>query len=78
MHTHTRSIQHKVFEVWRSPGRFTKNPDLIQLPSGRLIFVYADDDAHWAQESECLTLIASDDLGSSWYKLGEVARAVQP
>jgi len=78
MRGHTRSIADKTFEVWRSPGRFTKNPDLVQLPSGRLMFVYADDDAHWAQESEILTLVASDDLGKTWYKFKEVAKAVQP
>jgi len=78
MLTHTRSIKDRGFKVWRSPGRFTKNPDMVQLPSGRLMLVYADDDAHWAQESEVLTLVASDDLGTSWYKFGEVARAVQP
>ena len=78
MHIHTRSVCHKVFEVWRSPGRFTKNPDLVQLPSGRLLFVYSDTDAHWAQDSQILTLVASDDEGKSWYKFKEVARAEQP
>ena len=78
MYIHTRSVAHKTFDVWRSRGRFTKNPDLVQLPSGRLIFVYADTDAHWAQESVVLTLIASDDQGHSWYKFKEVARSVLP
>ena len=78
MHIHTRSVCHKVFEVWRSPDRFTKNPDLVQLPSGRLLFVYSDTDAHWAQDSQILTLVASDDEGKSWYKFKEVARAEQP
>jgi hypothetical protein len=78
MQIHTRSVAHKVFEVWRSPGRFTKNPDLVQLPFGRLLFVYADNDAHWPLESEVLTFVASDDVGRTWYKFGEVARAVQP
>ena len=27
---HTRSIAKKVFEIWRSPERFTKNPDIIK------------------------------------------------
>jgi hypothetical protein len=26
-----------VFDVWRNEGRFTKNPDIIELPSGRLV-----------------------------------------
>jgi hypothetical protein len=78
IHTHTRSVRAKVFDVWRSPGRFTKNPDLVQLPSGRLLFVYSDTDAHWAQKSEVITLVASDDGGKSWFKFKEVARAEQP
>ena len=78
MYTHTRSVAEKVFQVWRSPGRFTKNPDLIQLPSGRLMLVYSDTDAHWAQNSEILTLLASDDLGKTWFKFHELAKAVQP
>jgi hypothetical protein len=51
---------------------------LIQLSSGRLLFVYSDTDAHWAQKSEILTLVASDDGGHTWYKFKEVARAEQP
>ena len=78
MHTHTRSVREKVFDAWRSPGRFTKNPDLVQLASGRMLFVYSDTDAHWAQKSEVLTLVASDDGGKNWYKFKEVARAEQP
>ncbi len=78
MHTHPRSVRDTVFDAWSSPGRFTKNPDLIQLSSGRLLFVYSDTDAHWAQESEILTLVASDDGGETWYKFKEVARAEQP
>lgn len=75
---HTRSVNHKTFDVWRNPDRFTKNPDLVQLPSGQLMFVYADTDAHWARENVVLTLIASDDQGRTWYKLNEVARADLP
>ena len=74
---HPRSVADKVFDVWRSPGRFTKNPDLIQLPSGRLMLVYSDTHQHWAQESEVLTLLASDDLGRTWSKFREVAMADQ-
>ena len=78
MHRHTRTVVDRVFDVWRSPGRFTKNPDLVQLPSGRMLFVYSDTDAHWAQESEVLTLVASDDGGKTWRKFKEVAVARQP
>ena len=69
---HTRSVRQKVFEVWRSPGRFTKNPDVIALPSGRLMLIYSDTDSHWSQETQILTLLASDDLGRTWFKHREV------
>ena len=75
LYRHPRSINERVFEVWRSPNRFTKNPDLIQLPSGRLMLVYSDNDQHWSQETQILTLLASDDLGQHWYKFNEVAMA---
>ncbi len=70
---HTRSIQDRVFEVWRSPGRFTKNPDIVAL-SRRLLLVYADTDRHLSQENQVLTLLASDDQGRSWFRFREVAR----
>lgn len=71
---HTRSVVDKVFEIWRSPGRFTKNPDMIRLPSGRLMLIYSDTDAHWSQKNQILTLLASDDNGKTWFKHREVAR----
>ena len=69
------SLHHTTFEVWRSPGRFTKNPDLVRLPSGRLLLVYADTDRHWASDYVILTLLASDDGGRTWSKQAEVARS---
>lgn len=75
MHTHSRSVAHKVFEVWPSPGRFTKNPDIVRLPNARLLLVYSDNDAHWSQESQILTILASDDDGLVWFKLAEVDSA---
>ena len=69
---HPRSVNDKAFQVWPSPGRFTKNPDLIQLPSGRLMLVYSDTDSHWSQVNQVLTILASDDLGRTWYKVSEV------
>jgi len=48
MHIHPRSVAHKVFDIWRSPGRFTKNPDLIRLPSGRLMLVDSGKRRWWA------------------------------
>ena len=69
---HTRSVADKVFEVWRSSGRFTKNPDVVQLSSGRLLLVYNDCDGHGSIETQILTILASDDLGQTWYKFKEV------
>ena len=78
MHSHPRSFNDRVFVAWRSPGRFTKNPDIVKLPSGRLLLVYSDTDGHWAQVSEILTLLKSDDGGRTWEKHREIAVARQP
>jgi len=75
VYRHPRSVAEKVFDVWRSPGRFTKNPDIVRLPTGRLLLVYSDNDAHWSQETQVLTILASDDDGRSWQKLAEVDSA---
>ena len=72
---HPRSLAHKVNEIWRSPGRFTKNPDIVALPDGRYLLVYADVDAHWSLEDQILVILASDDRGKTWFKLSEVDRA---
>jgi hypothetical protein len=47
-----RSLHIRSYAAWRSPGRFTKNPDMVRLPTGRLLFVYSDNDSHWSQEME--------------------------
>ncbi|MCY3945819.1 MAG: sialidase family protein [Anaerolineaceae bacterium] len=75
MYIAPRSVDHKVFEIWRNPGRFTKNPDLISLPSGRLMLIYADTDAHWSMKNQVLTLLASDDDGRTWFKYREIDEA---
>ena len=69
------SLHHTTFDVWRSPGRFTKNPDIVRLPSGRMLLVYADTNQHWASDFVILTLLASADGGRTWDKQAEVARA---
>lgn len=71
-----RSVADRVFAVWRSPGRFTKNPDIIALPSGRLLLVYNDTITHLCQGSTILTLLASDDGGRTWFKQREVTNRV--
>ena len=75
MHTHTRSVAHKIFDAWRSPGRFTKNPEIVVLPNDRMLLVYADTDAHWSMKNQILTLLASDDGGQTWHKHMELDRA---
>lgn len=75
MHQHPNSVANKTFEVWRSPGRFTKNPDIVEMPSGTLILVYADTDSHWSQVNQVLTILASEDEGKTWHKRAEVAEA---
>ena len=72
---HTRSIAHQVFEIWRTPGRFTKNPDIIRTHAGRLLLIYSDVDAHWSLENQVLTLLASDDDGETWFRHREIDRA---
>ena len=61
MYMHPRSIVDKVFTIWPGRGRFTKNPDIVRLPEGRLLLVYSDTDQHWSQEAQILTILASDD-----------------
>lgn len=75
MHIHPRSIAHKAFDVWRIPGRFTKNPDIIELSSGRLMLIFADTDSHWSQENQILTLLASDDGGRTWFHHRDIDHA---
>ncbi len=75
MYIHSRSVAEKVFDVWRSPGRFTKNPDIIRLESGRLLLVYSDTESHWGESKQILTILYSDDDGNTWAKLSEVASA---
>ncbi len=75
MLNHPRTVAHKVFDIWRSPGRFTKNPDIVVLPTGRRLLIYSDVDAHWSLKDQILTLLASDDDGATWYKHREIDRA---
>ena len=63
LHSHTRSIADKCCDIWKSPGRFTKNPDIAITKQGRLLLVYSDNDRHWSQEMQILTILASDDEG---------------
>ena len=65
---HPRSLDDRTFEVWRNPGRFTKNPDIIELPTGRLMLVYSDTEKHFSTEDQYLIILVSDDRGKTWRK----------
>ena len=52
--------------VWRPERRFTKNPDLIRFPSGKMMLVYNDCDRHWPQETTRITTLESLDGGKTW------------
>ena len=65
---HPRSLDDRTFDVWRNPGRFTKNPDVIELASGRLMLVYSDTEKHFSVEDQHLVLLVSDDQGKTWRK----------
>ena len=56
----------RVWEIWRKPGRFTKNPDIVQLPDGRRLLVFCDNDQHWAEDSSIITTLESRDAGKTW------------
>ena len=56
----------RVWDIWRTPGRFTKNPDIVRFPSGRMMLVFCDDDQHWAEESSKITTLESTDGGKTW------------
>jgi hypothetical protein len=66
------SVRDRVFDVWRNAGRFTKNPDIIELPSGRLMLVYSDTEQHLSREDQYLVLLTSADQGKTWRKQGVV------
>ena len=52
--------------IWQESGVFTKNPDIVPLPDGRLLGVFNACDAHWAREFTRITLIESADRGQTW------------
>src|SRR6266567_4692505 len=56
----------RVWDIWRKPGRFTKNPDIVRFPSGRMMLVFCDDDQHWAESSSVITTLESMDGGKTW------------
>lgn len=75
MRIHNRTVLDRVFDVCRSPNRFTKNPDVVRVADGRLLLVYSDTDQHWSIENQILTILESQDDGASWKKLTEIDEA---
>lgn len=65
----------KVWDIWNPAGRFTKNPDIIRFPDGRMMLVYCETDQHWALEFSIITTLESTDSGKSWGNPRVIARA---
>src|SRR5688572_27929463 len=59
------AVPDRHWTVWRPVGGFTKNPDIVRLPSGRMLCVYNQTDVHWPTTSQ-ITLLRSDDDGRTW------------
>ena len=38
------------FTVWQDARHFTKNPDMVRLPLGKLLCVFNLTNAHWPYE----------------------------
>ena len=76
MHLRTLEGTGCLFDVWRIPGRFTKNPDIIRFPTGKLMLVFCDCDKHWPEESSRITTLESNDGGASWGNPRVVAEAL--
>lgn len=60
------SAPERLWEVWRTPGRFTKNPDVVMLPNGHLLAICSIADKHWPEGLIELLLIESVDRGQTW------------
>jgi hypothetical protein len=52
--------------IWQPAGEFTKNPDMIRFPDGRLMLVFNACDAHWPMNYSRITLLESLDNGRTW------------
>jgi hypothetical protein len=52
--------------MWQDDAVFTKNPDLVELPDGKILCVFNGCDYHWPTEFAKITLIESNDRGQTW------------
>lgn len=60
------NLPDRQLDMWQDDTVFTKNPDLIELPSGKILCVFNGCDYHWPTEFSKITLIESDDGGKTW------------
>lgn len=65
----------KVWNIWNPPGRFTKNPDMVRFPNGRLMLVFCETDQHWALKFSRITTLESSDNGKTWGNPRVIAEA---
>ena len=52
--------------IYRDDRYFTKNPDIVLLPGGRLLCVFNETDHHWPREFSRITVLESRDSGATW------------
>ena len=52
--------------IYRDDRYFTKNPDIVLLPGGKLLCVFNETDYHWPTEFSRITVIESGDYGATW------------
>lgn len=52
--------------IYRDDRYFTKNPDIVLLPGGRLLCVFNETDHHWPREFSRITVLESRDRGATW------------
>ena len=62
-------------KIWSKAGRFTKNPDIVRFPDGRLMLVFCDTDRHWSEEISRITTLESRDDGRTWGNPRVIAEA---
>jgi len=52
--------------IYRDDRIFAKNPDVVLLPSGKMLCVFNETDYHWPTEFSRIKLLESTDYGKSW------------
>lgn len=59
-------VPERHWSVWQEAGVFTKNPDLVLFPSGKLLCVFNATDFHWPTEFARITVSESQNRGRTW------------